>query len=212
MKALLGLPLPQWLLPWLPQWLPLRLPLGLPHWAQGSQLLAHWPWWTGGLLLTLAAGLHHGLSTPWQARAGEQLAQQQPVAVSKTDLKNIQDVAQTPTTATVAELPTESLSPKRAAALLALAQRQGLATALVQEQTDSSGQLQVSMQGKARYPALRLLVGGALTADPALVLERMSLRRAESTTPELDFELLWTFSHRKPQPESEPKVAERGLP
>ena len=186
----------------------------LPQWAQGSQLQANWAWWTGGLLLILAAGLHLGLTTPWQAQASERLTQHA-AAVGTAGLDSRRDVAETPKTTAVADLPPESLSPKRAAALLALAQRQGLATTLVQEQTDSSGQLQVSMQGKARYPALRLLVGGALTADPALILERMSLRRAESTTPELDFDLLWTFSQRKPQTASDTadtSVAQRGLP
>ena len=108
------------------------------------------------------------------------------------------------------ELPAETNSPQRAAAVMDLAKRQGLVVLLAQEQTDSSGQLQLQMQGKARYPALRTLVGGALTADAALVLERMSLRRAEPTTPELDFDLLWTFSHRKPVQVSELASAQRG--
>lgn len=182
-------------------------------WAWGeamrSTLLLHWPWWSGALLLAVAAGLHHGLTARWQVQAEAHLAQlQQASATSSLQTPNAAGQAH-PATPEL-ELPVEANSPQRAAALMDLARRQGLVVSLAQEQTDSSGQLQLQMQGKARYPALRTLVGGALTADAALVLERMSLRRAEAAMPELDFDLLWTFSHRKPVQVSELASAQRG--
>lgn len=172
-------------------------------------LQGHWPGWLGGLLLALAAGVHHGLTAPWQVQAAEQLSARQ-AAAAGSSLRSRSEAARTPQSAPGDELPLEALGPQRAATLMALARQHGLAVALIQEQTDSSGQLQLALQGKARYPALRSLVGGALTTDPALVLERLSLRRAEPATAELDFELLWTFSHRKPVPTSELADPQRG--
>lgn len=181
-------------------------------WALGealrSNLVLHWPWWSGALLLAVAAGLHHGLTAPWRVQAEEQLTQLQQASAASS-LKTPGAAVQAQPGTPELELPVEANSPQRAAALMDMARRQGLVVSLAQEQTDSSGQLQLQMQGKARYPALRTLVGGALTADAALVLERMSLRRTEPTTPELDFDLLWTFSHRKPVQVSELASAQR---
>jgi hypothetical protein len=174
-----------------------------------SALWMHWPWLTGGLLVTFSAGLHLGFTEPWQAQAEAQLAVLQQASTTPSP-RTPPPAEQAQQRALSHELPAETSSPQRAAALMDLARRQGLVVLLAQEQTDSSGQLQLQMQGKARYPALRTLVGGALTADAALVLERMSLRRAEPTTPELDFDLLWTFSHRKPVQVSELAAAQRG--
>lgn len=92
--------------------------------------------------------------------------------------------------------PAAAVSPRRAVALSALARRQGLELLQLREQLDAASHLQLRMNGRASYPALRQFVERALAGDPALVLDRLRLHRGEADAVVVDFELQWTLLHR----------------
>lgn len=179
-----------------------------------AQLLAAWPAWGGAIALMAAAVLTLQVSPQWQRQAEQHLAaveQAGRVRVGPAGGANGTNNAKGPadpiragtTSAQVQdgfEWPAPERSHARGDALVALARRQGLSVQIWREQTDAQGQLQLSLTGRARYPVLRGWVASALAADPAAVLDRLRLQRADAAAPELDFEMQWTLLHRPKAP------------
>lgn len=95
-------------------------------------------------------------------------------------------------------LPEASLSPQRAAMLLTLARRAGVQTTALQERLDEAGRLQLQLNGRAPYAALRRFAEQALAADPALVLDRVRAQRESPAVSDLEIELGWTWLHAVP--------------
>jgi hypothetical protein len=86
--------------------------------------------------------------------------------------------------------PAAEAAAARMADLLALALRHGIAVERVQQGESAA---RISMPVRGAYPDLRRFVAEALHADPALALDRLSLRRADPQTPELEGELHWVM-------------------
>lgn len=161
-----------------------RLQARAPAWA------GTWPVWTGGLALALAAALGTGLAPRWQAQAEARLA------LLGAPLP--QPVAQAPArpSALPATRPGVVDSPRRAAALAASAHRHGLELLQLREQLDASARLQLGMNGRGSYAALRAFVERALAGDAALILDSLRLQRNESDGTLVSFELRWTLLHQ----------------
>jgi Tfp pilus assembly protein PilN len=169
-------------------------------------LRAAWPLWLGAAALLLAALLAGLLAPRWAAEADAQLqaVQAQTLRVPVAAPPEPPSPAAGP--AAVA-WPTAAQSPARSEALVALAGKQGLALQVWREQVDAQGQLQLSLSGRARYPALRAFVAAALRADPAASLDRLRLQRDDAATAELDFEMQWTLLQQPPPAAARPPRA-----
>lgn len=157
-------------------------------------LVPAWPAVAGAAALAVAAALVLWLAPHWRDEAEARLAQMRSSArwagpEARPQAQPIQEKA-------APGWPAPAASPRRAAALSALARRQGLELLQLREQVDASAQLQLGMNGRASYPALRQFVERALAADPALVLDRLRLHRGEADELLVAFELQWTLLHR----------------
>ncbi len=154
-----------------------------------------WPGMAGLAALALAAVLVVLVTPRWQQEAEARL-----LVLSRTTAERA-PIAVKPAPTSTAEVaasawPSATASPRRAAALSALARRQGLELLQVREQQAFASHLQLAMNGRASYPALRGFVERALAQDPALVLDRMRLQRTEAEATVVEFELQWTLLHR----------------
>ena len=163
-----------------------------------------WPAAAGLAALAIAAGLVWLVAPHWRDEAEARLAELRPnlrLAEPKARAQaQAQAQAQALAPQAVAQAtpvwPVAAASPRRAAALGALARRQGLELLQLREQLDAASHLQLSMNGRATYPALRQFVERALAGDPALMLDRLRLHRGEAADTLVDFELQWTLLHR----------------
>jgi hypothetical protein len=66
----------------------------------------------------------------------------------------------------------------------------------VQQRLDNTGpvqRLQLGLAARGRYADLRAFVAEALRADPALALDRLSLRRASPAVADLEADLQWSL-------------------
>jgi hypothetical protein len=100
-------------------------------------------------------------------------------------------------------LPAADQAEARLAALLAAAQRQGVAIGRSQQQwrplaaaqpgTAALSSVQLTMQADASYAALRGWVAQALAADPHLALVGLRLQRSTPDAPRLSAELQWAL-------------------
>ena len=153
-----------------------------------------WPAAAGLGALAAAAALVLFVAPHWRGEAEARLAEM------RTGLRLAQPQVQASTPpavdVTMPGWPVAAASPRRAAALSALARRQGLELLQLREQLDAASHLQLSMNGRASYPALRQFVERALAGDAALVLDRLRLHRGEADDTLVDFELQWTLLHR----------------
>lgn len=153
-----------------------------------------WPAAAGLGALAVAGALVLFAAPRWRAEAEARLAE------LRTGLRMAETQAQSPALpaaqGAAPAWPPAAASPRRAAALSALARRHGLELLQLREQLDAASYLQLGMNGRASYPALRQFVERALAGDPALVLDRLRLHRGEADDMLVDFELQWTLLHR----------------
>ena len=157
-------------------------------------LASAWPAAAGLAALALAAALVWLVAPHWRDEAESRLDDMQANlhwAEAQPQAPALPLLGPTPPA-----WPAAAASPRRAVALSALARRQGLELLQLREQLDPAAQLQLSMNGRASYPALRQFVERALAGDPALVLDRLRLHRGEAADTLVDFELQWTLLHR----------------
>jgi len=157
--------------------------------------MPRWPAAWGGpgavalLALIAAAPLALVLAPHWQAEADALRQAQAP--------RRARPVVVTPSVAPPPrQLPPGGEESERVAALLRLAQRQGVDVQRTQQQLDRSGplpRLQLGLSAQGRYADLRAFVAGALQADPGLALDRLQWRRATAEAERLDAELQWSM-------------------
>jgi hypothetical protein len=153
-----------------------------------------WPAAVGLVALAVAGALVLIAAPRWRAEAEARLAELRAGPLgAQTQVK---ESAPPAADKAVLAWPVAAASPRRAAALSALARRSGMELLQLREQLDVASQLQLSMNGRATYPALRQFVERALAGDQALVLDRLRLHRGEAEDTLVDFEMQWTLLHR----------------
>jgi len=150
----------------------------------------HWPVWAGLALLGLALLLTQGPAQVWQRQAGEHLAIAE---LSRATSRPSVPEAEQPV---APAWPDRARSPDRAAAITSTARRQGLSVTRLREQVDPAGHLQLGVSGTASYPALRAFVDRTLALDPAAVLDRLQLQRADAGSTDIEFDMQWTLLHQ----------------
>ena len=150
----------------------------------------HWPVWAGLALLGTALLLTQGPAQIWQQQADEHLA------TAKQARATARLHAPAPAQPFTPAWPERARSPDRAAAITSTARRQGLSVTRLREQVDTAGHLQLGLSGTASYPALRTFVDRTLASDPAAVLDRLRLQRADAGSTDIDFDMQWTLLHQ----------------
>jgi Na+/H+-dicarboxylate symporter len=157
---------------------------GWPSWG--------WPAVTG--LLALLAGLCLSLLLAPQWHGDAQLLQAQAL--------NVPRKTKPPPKATSAPValtwPAAALTPRRVAALLALATQHGVTVEQMQQRADPNGCIQLSLGAHAPYAALRQFVAAALAADAHLALTQLRMQRASAAAAELDAQLQWLLVQQRP--------------
>jgi hypothetical protein len=152
------------------------------------------------LLVALALGL--GFTPRWADEARS--LQEQALALQReardAELRTLQS-ATNAGPAAEPQLPAADTTSSRMADLLALAVRNGVTVQRLQrvgsDNADANaGRSTLVMPVRAAYADLRRLVAQALLDDPALALERISLRRNRTDAVELEGELQWALLHR----------------
>ena len=166
-----------------------------------------WPAAAGAALLLLAAALGF-VATPATLQATEtvkeetRLLQQRAAARRATALRGDDTVTASGTgPAFRSAFPPANGRAKRVAALLAVAQKRGLALQAMDMRAQSEPTLglvhyRIQMPAEGSYAALRAFVAESLRNDPALALDSLRLRRDDDAAGGLRAELRWSLYTR----------------
>jgi hypothetical protein len=164
-------------------------------------------WLAAATLLLTATVIAQTVWLPEERRAVAELrdeterAQRQSREWLARDASRRNETPGTPAEAFRARFPATADNPKRAAQLLALGQRHGLALQRADfgysvEPALGIGRYRVALPISGSYRALRGFVGDALAADPALLLESLTVQRPDTRAPTVEAQLQFVMLSR----------------